>query len=347
MLQSLHDEPHLTRADLARRTGLTRVTISDIVAQLIADQLVTETGQTTTVRPGKPATMLTVRDDSRDIVAIDISAPDFIVGAICSPRGAERERVVVPLASATGQDAVDAVLELAATLVARSHNQLLGIGVGTPGIVDGDGVVLAAPNLAWHNLPLREHLEQRLGVLVAVENDANAAAMAEKSFADGPGDLMRVQISRGVGAGLLLDGQIVHGAFWAAGEIGHVVVEVDGDPCACGKRGCLETWASSPALTARIAAAPGHREAILDAAGQRLGVALAPVVAALDLTDIVLGGPASLLDGAFRDAARAHIVNVTESEFRKNVTLRLSPLDDRAVLLGAVALVRRLSLGVS
>lgn len=345
VLQSLHDQPQLSRADLARRTGLTRVTISDLVAQLIADDLVIETGTTADSRPGKPATMLSVRDDSRDIIALDLSAPQAISGGVFGLRGQARHLAQRDLGTATGEAAYDAVLDLARELIGAATRPVLGIGVGTPGTVDRRGTVIAAPNLAWHGLPLQQRLAEALDLPVHVENDANVAVLAERAFADGPANLIRVQVSRGVGAGLLIAGSVVTGISAAAGEIGHVVIEHGGAPCPCGKNGCLETWLSVPSLRRRMAA--DDPAEVLAEAGRRLGMALSPVVGMLDLNDIVVGGPAELMDGPLLAAAQQVVTERTHSDFRGEVRLRLSSLGSDAVLLGAVALVRRIQLGVS
>lgn len=345
VLQSLYDRPQLSRADLARHTGLTRVTISDLVAQLIADGLVVETGTTADSRPGKPATMLSVRDDSRDIIALDLSAPQVISGGIYSPRGVARQAAQRDLGPATGEAAYEAVLDLVRELVAAATQPVLGIGIGTPGTVDRRGTVIAAPNLAWHGLPLQQRLIEALHLPVHVENDANVAVLAERAFADGTANLIRIQISRGLGSGLLIAGSVVTGTSAAAGEIGHVVIEEGGAPCPCGKRGCLETWLSVPSLRRRMADADPAE--VLAEAGRRLGAALSPVVGMLDLNDIVVGGPADLVDGPLLAAAQQVVTERTHSDFRGEVRLSPSSLGDDAVLLGAVALVRRIQLGVS
>lgn len=347
ILQSLLDEPQLTRADLARSTGLTKVTISDLVAKLIEDGLVEETGMTEGLRPGKRAATLAVRDDTFDIVAIDMSAPDAVLGGIFSLRGEQRSALSLDLAGRTGAEALDALLDMAGQCVKAATRPVLGIGVGTPGTVDADGSVISAPNLGWHDVPLQDIISTHFALPTAVQNDANAAAVAERSFTDGPNNLIRVQVTTGVGAGILLNGSLILGGSAAAGEIGHVVIDRDGVTCSCGNKGCLETWISVPALRRRVAANADAQDEILAEAGRRLGMALAPVVAALDLHDIILGGPANLLGGPFLQASLELIIDRTHSEFRRDPSMRLSALGNEAVLLGAVSLVLRTTLGVS
>src|SRR5699024_6647270 len=138
----------------------------------------------------------------------------------------------------------------------------------------------------------------QLELPVYVANDANAAVMAERSFGGGESDLLLVKVGSGVGAGVLLDGTPRLGSRFAAGEIGHVVVGTDGGPpCACGKNGCLEAWLGLPNLRSALAEAGSEtkRRAVLEEAGARLGIALAPVIGTLNIADIALAGPVDLL----------------------------------------------------
>lgn len=347
VLQSLYDEPQLTRADLARSTGLTKVTISDLVAELIDEELVQETGLTVGIRPGKPAATLAVREDTRDILALDLSSADAFRAGVYTIRGGKKAETSVDLGGRRGEDAMDAVMELIDSCRAQARRPILGIGIGSPGAVDAFGTVIAAPNLGWDDLPLQDIVAERFGLPTVVHNDANTAVIAEKAFADASCNLLRVQISRGVGSGILLSGTVVLGTDGAAGEIGHVVIDRKGALCSCGKRGCLETWISVPALRERIAAAPDDADETLAEAGRRLGMALAPVVVALDLHEIILGGPQDLVGGVFLDECQGLIIERTHSQFRRDISMKLTSLGDEAVLLGAVSLVLRTTLGVS
>ena len=209
---------------------------------------------------------------------------------------------------------------------------------------------ISAPNLGWSDLPLQALLEDATGLPVLVANDANAAVLAEHSFGGALSDTMLVKVGHGVGAGLLLGGTPLFGNRFAAGEIGHVVVGTDGGAlCACGKTGCLETWLAIPRLTANLEATddPAERERILRRAGERLGIALAPVVGALDLAEVVLSGPAELLDGPLTEAAIETLRNRTMAEFHGDLTVRMTALGQDIVMRGAAAMVLSGQLGVS
>ncbi len=347
VLQTLFSGGAMSRADLARETGLTRVTISDLVAGLIADGYITEIGMREASGPGKPAMLVDLDRAGHRIIGIDLSGTDALVGAVLTLDGVVVARRELPLPA---DDLTDAVVALARELVADSHAPVLGIGVGTPGVVDDRGVILTAPNLHWAGFDLEGTLSTALGLPVLVANDANAAVLAEYTFGDAGDDVLLVKVGRGVGSGLLSAGRPMRGARFAAGEIGHVTVGTDGGPaCVCGKVGCLEAWLSVPALTARLGAAPdaAARDGILRDAGERLGIALAPIVGALDLSEIVLYGPAELLGGTLAEQAVATLRARTLAQFHDGVRLRMSTHDEDIVLRGAAVMVLTDRLGVS
>lgn len=347
VLQTLFSGGAMSRADLARETGLTRVTISDLVAALIADGYITEIGMREASGPGKPAMLVDLDRAGHRIIGIDLSGTDALVGAVLTLDGVVVARRELPLPA---DDLTDAVVALARELVADSHAPVLGIGVGTPGVVDDRGVILTAPNLHWAGFDLEGTLSTALGLPVLVANDANAAVLAEYTFGDAGDDVLLVKVGRGVGSGLLSAGRPMRGARFAAGEIGHVTVGTDGGPaCVCGKVGCLEAWLSVPALTARLGAAPdaAARDGILRDAGERLGIALAPIVGALDLSEIVLYGPAELLGGTLAEQAVATLRARTLAQFHDGVRLRMSTHDEDIVLRGAAVMVLTDRLGVS
>jgi predicted NBD/HSP70 family sugar kinase len=351
VLQTLYRAGRQSRADVARSTGLTRVTVSDLVSELMSEGLIVEMGQREIARRGKPAILLDIDRGAFQIVGIDLSATRTFRGAILDLDGLVLSRAEVSRDGATGGTSVAKVLELAETLVGQVSAPILGIGVGSPGIVDHSGTVLSAPNLGWAQERLQAALADRFDVPVVVVNDANAAALAEHSFGNADADLMLIRIGQGVGAGLLLNGTPLFGSRFAAGEIGHVVVGTDGvgETCSCGKVGCLETWLATPRLEARLAdaATDAERIDVLREAGRRLGIALAPVVGALNLAEIVLSGPVDLLEGALTDATIETLRNRTMAEFHGELILRMSELGDDIVMQGAAVAVLSEQLGFS
>ena len=349
VLQSLFHSGPSSRADLARETGLTRVTVSDLIGDLLSEGLVEELGVRPEARVGKPATLVGLRPDAAHILALDLSDEANFVGAVFDLTGTVLHRHSRPLRGSTGEAAYSVVVELTRALVALADRPILGVGVGSPGVVDDDGVVVQAPNLAWEKLPLAARLSVDLDQPVYVANDANAAALAEHTYGGAGGSgLMIVRVGKGLGAGLLLDGALHRGHHSAAGEIGHVVIDHRGDPCACGRRGCLETLLAAPALRARLTGLDRPaRQRALAAVGRRFAAALAPVVSALDLREVVLSGPTDLLAGALQDAALAELRKRTMPVVGDDLDLRMATLGEDVVLAGAAVLVLSGQLGVS
>jgi predicted NBD/HSP70 family sugar kinase len=349
VLQTLYRAGDQSRADIARSTGLTRVTISDLVAELITEGLVVETGQSANIRPGKPSTLLAMNLSAYQIIGIDLSDYAQFRGAVLDLGGNILSRADIPLAGSTGADATAKVIALIETLIGQATGRILGVGVGSPGVVDRDGAVLRAPNLGWSNERLQASLDDRFPLPVVVANDANAAVLAEHSFGGADRDLMLIKVGHGVGSALLLGGSLHYGSGFAAGEIGHVVVGADdGTPCVCGKRGCLETWLAAPRLDAQLNGADASaRQEILTEAGRHLGLALAPVVGALNLAEVVLSGPTHLLDGPLAQATIESLRNRTMAEFHGDLTVRMTTLGEDIVMRGAAVMVLSGQLGVS
>lgn len=344
LLQQLFGEGPASRADLARTTGLTRVTVSDLVGELVAEGLVEELGAPAESRVGKPPTLVGLAVDAAHIVGIDLSGSDRMTGAVINLAGQVQARHELPLDGANGAAAVALVRRLAAELIAMTDRPILGVGVGSPGVVDAAGTVIDAPNLAWADTPLATTLAEALGVPVLVANDANTAVLGEHTFgASGDGGLMVLRVGTGVGAGLVLEGALLHGHLGAAGEIGHVVVDPDGERCACGRTGCLETILAVPHLRRRMA----EGDAALADVGTRLGAVLAPVVGTLNLHEVVLSGPTELVDGPLRDAADRAIRDRVMPVSSAGLVVRTSTLGEDVVLVGAAVLVLAGQLGVS
>jgi predicted NBD/HSP70 family sugar kinase len=349
LLQLLFRYGPASRADLARSSGLTKVSVSDVVGDLVAEGLLTEQrgGPAAPVqgRVGKPPVLVQLAEGARQIVAVDLSADGVVSGALLNLAGDVQERRSRPLDGRRGQDAVELVHDIVRELLDTATRPVLGVGVGTPGVVDAAGVVVDAPNLGWHGTPLAEGLRAAFDVPVFVANDANTAVLGEHTFGDaGDGGLMLVRVGTGVGAGLVLEGVLLHGHRSAAGEVGHVVIDPDGAECACGRRGCLETVLAAPRLRERLAA--DGPEALAEV-GTQVGVALAPVVGTLNLHELVLSGPLELLDGPLLAAVDRTIRERAMPVSGEELVVRTSALGDDVVLVGAAVLVLAGQLGVS
>jgi predicted NBD/HSP70 family sugar kinase len=381
VLRALYDHGPISRADIARLTGLTRTTVGDVVGGLLEEGLAREIGHGPSTG-GKAPILLEVVGESRHVVGLDLGELVFR-GALVDLRGRVQETVEREVGGLNGDDALDVVHELIDDLVDRRPGGaagLLGIGVGTPGIVDaGTGTIRWAVNLDWQDLPLGRLLEERYGVPVRVANDSRAAALAIELFGGKRSrHLVAVTVGRGIGAGIVIDGELFHGDGFGAGEIGHTIVEDDGAECRCGRFGCLETVATSQAIVAAAVEAakrdPGSdlgrrlhergelaledvREAldagdeaarrVVAVAGRYVGRVVGGMIGILDVERIVLHGSVTKLGQPWLDAVRDEAARRSLGLLSRDVSIELAPPIGDVVLMGASALLLTGELGLA
>ena len=354
-----------SRAEVARRTGLSRSTVSTLVADLQRRGLVVErAGQFAGEgQPGRPAALLELDPSAAAAVGVDFDHDKVRVAV------SDLSRIVLAEASAPYDVDHDAQgsLDLAAELVERilletelDRDRLLGVGVALAGPVDQDTGALHPSDVlpGWAAVDVAKELESRLHTPAYVENDANLGALAEVTL--GAGRNVRfaayLSISSGIGAGIIVDGRPYRGHRGTAGEIGHFVVDPQGPICRCGNRGCLETLASGPALLRLVQATreeeltvremielardgdAGCRRAITDA-GQVVGRVVAGLVNLFSPEMVVIGGDlgeaGDLLLDPLREAVRRDALPAATTELK----VVAGELGERANLLGALALV--------
>ncbi|PII83751.1 sugar kinase [Leucobacter sp. OLJS4] len=349
VLQTVYRSGPASRADIARATQLTKVTVSDLVSELTAEGLMLELGTREVTGPGKPAMLVDLARTTRAIVSLDLSDHRRFRGAVLDLDGRILHRADAPLEGAVGDAAVERAVALAGELIARTELSLLGLGVGTPGVVDDAGTVRTAPNLGWADVPLQRILQERTGLPTVVANDGNAGVLAEHNFGGAGDDLMLIAIGHGLGSGLIVGGVPVVGSSFAGGEIGQVMVGSDLRLDApYSREQVLEHWLSVPGLTTALAeAGDDGRERVLREAGQRLGTVLAPVVGALNLSEIVLSGPQELVGDVLADATLEILQRRTLPESHRGLVIRTSSQGADLILRGATALVLQAQLGIT
>ncbi len=366
VLRAIYDRNEVSRAEVARVTGLTRTSVGELVGDLLSEQLIEEIGRGPSTG-GKAPILVRVRADGRHLIGLDLGESAFN-GAVVDLRGNIIRSMSVPLQGQDGDDAVELVYALISGLVnGNGSSPLLGIGVGAPGLVDSrTGTVRWAVNLAWENLPLGKMIEQRFGVPVVVANDSQAAAVAELTFGrqSRPGNLVVVRVGRGIGAGIILNGQLFGGDGSGAGEIGHTIFGDGRERCRCGRIGCLETIASMRAmvasanrlvptvtdeagLVAALQAGNDKVRSVVVHAGAMLGLAIAAVIATINVNHVLLVGPAVVLGDVWLDAIRRRAASSTLPLLASATKIELGPAHDDVVLLGASALLMTHELGLS
>ena len=236
VLRALYDLGPISRAEVARLTGLTRTSVGELIAELETEGLAEDIGRGPSTG-GKAPTLVAL--DRRRAPRRDPGPrrADVHRGPPQPPRHDPAARRRATSTGADGDAALALVTDLIDEILAGEHQPILGIGVGTPGIVGEDGTIRWAVNLSWTDLPLGEILQSRYQLPTIVANDSRAAAIATYLFGgeDRPSNLVAIKVGRGIGAGLVLNGELFVGDGDGAGEIGHIVVEPDGAECHCGR----------------------------------------------------------------------------------------------------------------
>jgi glucokinase-like ROK family protein len=369
VLRTIYQQPETNRAAISRATGLTRTTVSDIVTELIDEGLIEETG----IGPsagGKPPVLLNVVAGSRNLIGVDLANSQFR-GGVMDLRGKIIARMNVAVPQENGELALRKSAQLIDSLLAASQGPVLGIGIGTPGLIDArEGIVRRAVNLEWQDLPLRRLLQERYDLPVYVSNDSHAAALGEYTFGQARQipNLIVIKVGRGTSAGIVLKGRLYTGDGSGAGEIGHVRVVDNGQTCSCGQTGCLETVASTRAIVqqARAAAMANpssslHQfvtspeelttDSVLQAytagseeikemvisAGHYLGIAVAHLVGALNIHHIFIAGSMARFGRILADTIAQEMRQRAMPLLTAETEVALSNLDQDIVMLGAAS----------
>lgn len=349
LLQEISDRGPLSRADAARSTGLGRATVSDITADLLGEGLVVEVGLGASTG-GKRPTLLELDPDGRFTVAVDLSRHP-IEAALLNLRGRIVAKAKGKALEPAGRDALEETHRVITELVGAANAPALGIGVGVPGVVDRSGRVAVAEQLGWSDLSLRDQLEDVYDLPSHVVSDVDAAALAEfgRAASEPSSRVLYVKVDDRI-AVAFIGATRLNPTPNRGGDLTHLRVADWSEVCGCGRIGCLGTKVSMIEILGpdyldmstegrnRLAAETTPR---VDEAAKHLGVALAPIVAALDVEKVVVGG-----ELAGWSSVPAHVATGIESYAGWCPDVAGSHLGLSAVLLGSAAMVLSGELGV-
>ena len=377
-LRLIHIQAPVSRAQLAVLTGLNKSTISSLADELLERHLIHETG-INSIGTGRPATLLEVNPQAGSIIGVELGV-DFVSVAVTDFLGNVLWRRREEADPAEGQDKMLTqtlgIVREAITAGKRKGIRFLGLGLATPGTVDlNHGLLIFAPNLHWRNVPFRKIFSEQTKLKIYVENDANAAAIAEHLFgmARHCRDFIFVFAGVGIGGGLFLNGQLYRGGNGYAGEIGHspIMAEPSQTVCHCGNRGCWETYANQYSIIQRVqarlevkrtsiipklmskhhaqlsiplikeAADAGDIEAIesFSEAGHAMGQGFAGLINIFNPQKIILGGPLSIAGDYLLPGIKETVSRHALPEIDQQVEVVLSSFRADASLIGAIAIV--------
>jgi glucokinase-like ROK family protein len=361
----------ISRADIAKRTRLSRSTVSVIVDQLLATDLIRERGVGVS-RGGRRPVLLEFNPKAGFVVGLDIGAAHMLVMVADLGTNAlvtREEPFSIEVGPERGLAQATHMVVAALEQVAVSRDRVFGVGVAVPGPVDyAVGMVVSPPIMpGWDRVPIRDRLQKALNLPVYLDNDANLGALGEYAYGAGKNvsNLAYIKAATGIGCGLIIDGCIYHGQRGYAGEIGHLTIDENGPPCRCGSFGCLESMASAEALVRRAEAAiqagqktslsrceshltlaeiarAAHEgdalsQQLFEEAGRHIGVALAGLINLLNPGMVIVG--AHEAGDLLLDPLRRTVESRTMNGASYDAHIVPAQLGHRAVAIGAAALV--------
>ncbi|ARE74003.1 ROK family protein [Streptomyces sp. NPDC059558] len=350
----------LTQAEIARATGLSAATVSNIVRELKDGGTVEVTD---TSAGGRRARSVSLSGDAGIVIGVDFGHTHLrvAVGNLAHQVLAEEsEPLDVDASWADGFDRAEALVGRLIADIGVGLEKVIGVGLGVPGPIDVESGTLGSTAIlpGWAGINPRQELSQRLGVPVYVDNDANLGALGELVWGSGRGvkDLAYIKVASGVGAGLVINGQIYRGPGGTAGEIGHITLDESGPVCRCGNRGCLETFAAAryvlpllqgthgPELTMERVVElaregdPGCRRVITDV-GRHIGSGVASLCNLLNPSRVVLGGSLAEAGELVLAPIRESVGRYAIPSAARQLSVLTGNLGGRAEVLGALALV--------
>lgn len=375
ILNIIREEGEISRAEIAKMTKLTPPTVTNLVGELLTENIVLE-GQTGPSSGGRRPIMLSVNQSRYYVIGVDVGIDSvrYVLTDLFANIVVKKEKALPP--KIDGDSLVEILAENVKLLMDEAgmgREKILGIGIGMPGIVDYDaGFCMDVELLNIQNMPLKEQLEAALTIPVIVENDVRATALGEKWFGNGKdvSDVICINVGHVVDAGIILNNEMFRGENGIAGAIGHTLIDMNGQQCSCGRKGCLQSIASHSGIKRAVmeqldagretsirdaiagdenkingklvyeAAKQGDQVAIevVNKVGVYLGIAIANLIDVINPQRIILSGGLSRLDGIL-DEIHKVIDERALSEDSKNTQIVLAHLKDNATVVGSATLV--------
>ena len=312
VLSQIINHTPLSRADIAQRSGLNKGTVSSLVAELLEEKFINESGPGESSGGRRPV-MLHFNHGAGYTIGLDFGV-NYILGVLTDLSGNIIVQKNVAYKNNSYEDTMSRLVEIITALISSapaSPYGIVGIGVGAPGIVDKKGTLLLAPNLGWHDIHFQSELEKIFQVPVIVENEANTGAYGEKRFGAGQhaDNLIYISAGIGIGAGVIINGELYSGFNGYSGEVGHMTIDRNGAKCTCGNKGCWELYASEQALLSKANSKNLKKESdiclddilllakkedeqvinILEEIGENLAVGIINIIHAFNPEQIIIG----------------------------------------------------------
>jgi predicted NBD/HSP70 family sugar kinase len=354
VLKMVMDHEPISRADIAQTTGLNKATVSSLINELLEEELVYESGSGESSGGRRPVILHFNRVAGYSI-GIDIGV-NYILCVLTNLKGEivlEKSHPIFdlsyPVVIADVKNMVRSIMDE----MPASKYGTIGLAIAVPGIVDNDGTILLAPNLGWKNIHLKEEIEAEFHTPVCIENDANAGAYGEKQFGAGQNsqNILYISAGIGIGVGIILNGQLYRGQSGFSGEIGHMVITVNGKPCRCGSQGCWEAYASENALLLMANKKNGTLESLIQLAEDRdqetiklfeqigcfLGYGINNIINSFNPEQVIIGNRLAMAKKWIEPSILKIIKSITLSYNQGDFELLFSKLSTYSTAIGVAA----------
>lgn len=378
VLSAINSKDSISRIEIAKATNLSVATVTNLVIELLKEKIIIETGYQESTG-GRRSGLLKINSNNLFIIGVELGETEIII-LLLNFKFKQIGLKKIPLDESENKpDKIITIVNNSIRSLISSYNvsieKVLGVGIGVPGLVDSDhGVSIFAPNWGWHDVHIKENIKQSLGIPTFIDNGANVMALGEKwaGAANGINNVIALIIGTGLGAGILVNGEVCRGVSESAGEWGHIIIDVNGPKCSCNNRGCLEAYAGVSAIARRTeeillsserdsilrqfgklkpnkvvqkvieAALKNDSIAIqiLEETGKYLGIGIANLINLFNPEIVILGGWVEIEAGKIL----LPIIRSTVEEYAlklpfSSAKIVISELADQAIVIGAATLV--------
>lgn len=332
ILEAIMTDAPVSRSAIAKKLGITKGTVSSLTTELIEEEIIIEQGPGSSSGGRRPL-MLLFNEKAGYSIGINLGV-NYILGILTNLNGEIIAEQRQSISKENFNQWLPVIIETIQHLMDQTPSSpygVVGIGVGVPGMVDHNGLVLLAPNLEWENIHLKQELEQAFHLPVTIDNEANAGAYEEKFHHSSPAlanNIVYVSAGIGIGVGLIIDGKLYNGDKGFSGEMGHMMIDINGRECLCGSKGCWEMYASEKALISEAEKLPTHKadnhlESLIEEAdtneqvtalfsdiGYYLGIGISNILNTFNPEKVVIGNRLAmakdLLQPSLKEAIERH-----------------------------------------
>lgn len=357
ILETIMTDAPVSRSAIAKKLGITKGTVSSLAAELIEEEIIIEQGPGSSSGGRRPL-MLLFNEKAGYSIGINLGV-NYILGILTNLNGEIIAEQRQSISKENFNQWLPVIIETIQHLIDQTPSSpygVVGIGVGVPGIVDNNGLVLLAPNLEWEDIDLKQELEQVFHLPVIIDNEANAGAYEEKFHHSPPAqanNIVYVSAGIGIGVGLIIDGKLYNGEKGFSGELGHMMIDINGRECLCGSQGCWEMYASEKALISEAAKLPSytadsHLESLIEEAdtneqvtalfadiGYYLGIGISNILNTFNPEKVVIGNRLAMAEDLLQPSLKEAVERHSLRFHKEDVAISFSKAPQYSTALGS------------